>query len=212
MPTGSADEDKAELAGFKRTRAEIETDEESWEDHISKSRHYSVVEVQECLLNQMLARRRKAEAEDKLAAERGIIVKQDIYSDRPFLKELMIDIAYKRRRNDDSSAQVMPKFTAFAYDPVKVEKQELDRNTPMWFALQHMNSCQMTIRVQHSTMFWLGYFIRRIMHEENLEKLKMFNKDCLKIWESDNEIKNYFINQAKKIRINYLNALHATGE
>lgn len=83
----------------------------------------------------MLARRRKAEAEDKIAEERGIIVKQDIYLNRPFLKELMIDIAYKRRRNDESTAQVMPKFTAFAYDPVKVQKQELDRNTPMWYAL-----------------------------------------------------------------------------
>ena len=64
-----------------------------------------------------------------------------------------------------------------------------------------MNSCQTTIRVQHSTMFWLGYFIRRIMHEENLEKNREFNFDRLKIWESNNEIKNYFINQAKKVRL-----------
>ena len=50
-------------------------------------------------------------------------------------------------------------------------------------------------------MFWLGYFIRRIMHEENLEKNREFNFDRLKIWESNNEIKNYFINQAKKVRL-----------
>ena len=102
-------------------------------------------------------------------------MRQDIYRDRPLLKELMIDIVYKRKRVDEQSEEVVPKFTAFDYDPVKVEKDELDKNTPMWYALQHQNSCQMTIRVQHSTMFWLGYFIRRIMHEENLEKLKMIN-------------------------------------
>lgn len=49
-------------------------------------------------------------------------------------------------------------------------------------------------------MFWLGYFIRRIMHEENLEKNKSYNFDKLPLWESENEIKNYFINQAKAIR------------
>lgn len=64
-----------------------------------------------------------------------------------------------------------------------------------------MNSCQTTIRVQHSTMFWLGYFIRRIMHEENLDKNREFNFDRLKLWESNSEIKNYFINQAKKVRL-----------
>lgn len=56
----------------------------------------------------------------------------------------------------------------------------------------------MTIRVQYSTMFWLGYFIRRIMHEENLEKLLKIQENRLSLWESENEIKNYFINQAKK--------------
>ena len=47
----------------------------------------------------------------------------------------MIDIVYKRRRNDESNSQVVPKFTAFAFDPVKVKKDELDKNTPMWYAL-----------------------------------------------------------------------------
>ena len=46
-------------------------------------------------------------------------------------------------------------------------------------------------------MFWLGYFIRRIMHEENLDRNKSYNFDKLEIWESDNEIKNYFINMAR---------------
>ena len=74
-------------------------------------------------------------------------MRQDIYRDRPLLKELMIDIVYKRKRVDEQSEEVVPKFTAFDYDPVKVEKDELDKNTPMWYALQHQNSCQMTIRV-----------------------------------------------------------------
>ena len=39
------------------------------------------------------------------------------------------------------------------------------------------------------------------MHEENLEKLKYISSDKIKIWEADNEIKNFFINSAKKIRL-----------
>ena len=50
-------------------------------------------------------------------------------------------------------------------------------------------------------MFWLGYFIRRIMHEDNLDKLKHINRDQLHSWESNNEIKNYFTNQAKKVKL-----------
>ena len=69
----------------------------------------------------------------------------------------------------------------------------------MWYALQFKDDCQITIRVQYSTMFWLGYFIRRIMHEENLEKLLKIQENKLNVWESDNEIKNYYINSAKKI-------------
>ena len=81
----------------------------------------------------------------------------------------------------------------------------------MWYALQHMNSCQTTIRVQHSTMFWLGYFIRRIMHEENLDRNKSYNFDKLEIWESDNEIKNYFINMARQVRLDQLK-IGASGQ
>ena len=47
----------------------------------------------------------------------------------------MMDIVHKRRRNDEQTSQVVPKFIAFAYDPVKTEKDELDKNTPMWYAL-----------------------------------------------------------------------------
>ena len=85
----------------------------------------------------MLARRRKTEAEELRATEQGTLVRQDIYRDRPLLKELMIDIVYKRKRVDEQSEEVVPKFTAFDYDPVKVDKDELDKNTPMWYALQH---------------------------------------------------------------------------
>jgi hypothetical protein len=41
----------------------------------------------------MLARRRKDEAEETAAAERGILIKEDIYRDRPYLKEMMVNIA-----------------------------------------------------------------------------------------------------------------------
>lgn len=51
-------------------------------------------------------------------------------------------------------------------------------------------------------MFWLGYFIRRIMHEENLEKLqKHIRVQQNQVWESENEVKHFFINQAKQVRL-----------
>ena len=37
------------------------------------------------------------------------------------------------------------------------------------------------------------------MHEENLEKLLKIQEERLSHWESENEIKNYFINQSQKI-------------
>jgi hypothetical protein len=55
----------------------------------------------------MLARRRKGEKDEKEALARGTLVKEDIYKDRPYLKEMMIDIAYKRRKVDASSSQVV---------------------------------------------------------------------------------------------------------
>ena len=48
----------------------------------------------------------------------------------------MVDITYKRQRTEQN-AKVVPKFTALSYDPVKVDKDELDKFTPMWYALQH---------------------------------------------------------------------------
>lgn len=150
----------------------------------------------------MLARRRRKESEDETAIKNGTYEKKDIYADRPMLKELITDIAYKRRRTDANNELIVSKkFTAYDYDRVNHEKDELNKQTPMWYALQHQNNCQSTIKVQHSTMFWLGYFIRRIMHEDNLDKLKHINRDQLHSWESNNEIKNYFTNQAKKVKL-----------
>jgi len=51
------------------------------------------------------------------------------------LKELMVDITYKRKRTDENSSQIVPKYNAFAYSPTRVRKDELDQNTPMWYAL-----------------------------------------------------------------------------
>ena len=46
-------------------------------------------------------------------------------------------------------------------DP-KVYKDELDTNTPMWWALQDsMRSCQTTIQKDGTKMFWLGYFLKK---------------------------------------------------
>ena len=41
----------------------------------------------------MLARRRKDEVEEAMAAKLGIVSKEDIYRDRPYLKEMMVEIA-----------------------------------------------------------------------------------------------------------------------
>lgn len=94
-------ESEQHLAGAKRIRSELQdTDGESHEN--GQDSDSDVVDI---LLTQMLARRRKTEREETLAAQNGTLVKSDIYSDRPFLKELMIDIAYKRRKMDaDSNA------------------------------------------------------------------------------------------------------------
>lgn len=159
----------AELAGVKRTRSgmvEMEDHEESetWEDgdypeNLADGRHYSDTQIQERLLNQMLARRRKIDEENnqvenqsnsdalKLGAPGSETIQIDVYAESPFLKELMMDITYKRKKTDEQSntmAVTVPAstakeqaFVAFAYDPVNTVKDELDTNTPMWYALQN---------------------------------------------------------------------------
>ena len=52
----------------------------------------------------MLARRRKAES-DRALVKNNSGAGEDIYADKVFLKELMIEIANKRRRTDDASPQ-----------------------------------------------------------------------------------------------------------
>ena len=49
-----------------------------------------------------------------------------------------------------------------------IERYEMDTNTPMWHALRDpkTKNCQVTIKEQYYIMFWLGYFIRKIMHKE----------------------------------------------
>lgn len=82
-----------------------------------------------------------------------------------------------------------------------IERDEMDKNTPMWLALRDpKGTCQVTIKEQHSIMFWLGYFIRKIMHDDNLERLKQINKDTLPTWENQMEIKHYYINEAKELK------------
>jgi hypothetical protein len=44
-----------------------------------------------------------------------------------------------------------------------IMKDELDKNTPMWWALRDANlqNCQTTIQKECTKMFWLGYFLRK---------------------------------------------------
>ena len=82
------------------------------------------------------------------------------------------------------------------------ERDEMEKNTPMWHALRDpkTKNCQVTIKEQYYIMFWLGYFIRKIMHDDNLERIKQLNKENLKHWEKDMEIKDYYKNEANKIK------------
>ena len=52
-----------------------------------------------------------------------------------------------------------------------------------------------------SIMFWLGYLKRKIYQDENIYKLKYLNNNQLEAWESKLEIKNFFINQAKQVKV-----------
>ena len=103
-PLKQDDSKQAELAGTKRLRIDPDTNEDSWGDSDQLAideRHYSETDIQERILDQMLARRRKTEKEEHKASEEGTQIQADIYSERPFLKELMIDIVYKRRKTDE---------------------------------------------------------------------------------------------------------------
>ena len=54
-------------------------------------------------------------------------------------------------------------------------KEEINQDTPMWWALQKNNELQVSIDRNNTKMFWLGYFLRKNMLEENLIKLTFIN-------------------------------------
>jgi hypothetical protein len=87
-----------------------------------------------------------------------------------------------------------------------IVKDELDTNTPMWWALRdaQFKNCQTTIQKECTKMFWLGYFLKKRMQDENHQKIFAANRGELEKWLIDHELRNYyFINQAKLIKKNY---------
>ena len=84
-------------------RADLDTEDNSLDEDFY-DRHGADIDYHERLLDQMLARRRKAES-DRALVKNNSGAGEDIYADKVFLKELMIEIANKRRRTDDVSPQ-----------------------------------------------------------------------------------------------------------
>ena len=99
----------------------------------------------------MLARRRKR--------ERGEHRYTELQRERKFLNDLLNPSKRKRVGDADQLVAVQA--------PEK--RDELNRNTPMWLALRdkEKDSADVTVCVEQSAIFWLGYFIRKLMHEEH---------------------------------------------
>lgn len=45
-------------------------------------------------------------------------------------------------------------------------------------------------------MFWLSYFLRKNLQEENLDKVQSLNKGTLEKWQSDQIFKQFYVHQA----------------
>lgn len=85
-------------------------------------------------------------------------------------------------------------------------KDELDTNTPMWWALRdtQLKHCQTTIHKESTKMFWLGYFLKKRLQDENFQRIFALNKGELEKWLVDHELRSYyFLNQARLIKQNY---------
>ena len=53
-------------------------------------------------------------------------------------------------------------------------------------------------------MFWLGYFLKKRVQDENYQRVLAMNKGELDKWLVENELKSlYFINRAKQTKRNY---------
>jgi len=64
----------------------------------------------------------------------------------------------------------------------------------MWWALQTDGQLQTSITKNCTKIFWLGYFLRKNMQEENLIKVIAINRKELKKWQADHEIDHYYRN------------------
>ncbi|MFO0116728.1 MAG: hypothetical protein ACK521_03650 [bacterium] len=53
-------------------------------------------------------------------------------------------------------------------------------------------------------MFWLGYFLKKRLQDENFQRIFALNKGELEKWLVDHELRSYyFLNQARLIKQNY---------
>jgi hypothetical protein len=62
----------------------------------------------------------------------------------------------------------------------------------MWWVLQTDGQIKISITKNCTKMFWLGYFLRKSMQEENLIKVMARNKDEEKKWIAEHEIDIYY--------------------
>ena len=118
------------------------------------------------------------------------------FAKQPFLVDLL-EGGLKRRRLMVGQTSTSLVSTQQGH---KLKKREIDRDTPMWWALQSNGNCQVSIHINGTKMFWLGYFLRKIIQQDNLVKLLHMNQNELTKWQSDREIENYYITQADQLK------------
>jgi len=65
---------------------------------------------------------------------------------------------------------------------------EIQRDTPMYWILQTKGNIQQTILKNSTKIFWLGYFLRKMMQEENLQRVKALNNEQLESHQAERAI------------------------
>jgi hypothetical protein len=59
-------------------------------------------------------------------------------------------------------------------------KPEVPKNSPMFWALQSEGKLETAITKDLTKIFWLGYFLRKKMQEENMLKVMATHKNQLR--------------------------------
>lgn len=83
-------------------------------------------------------------------------------------------------------------------------RDEISRETPMWYILQQDGNLQKTVNRNCTQMFWLSYFLRKALQEENLEKVLYMNNGTLDRWQSEQVFRLYYQHQAAQIHSDQL--------